>query len=377
MWQNQAGRISKPDSTCIERVESMRSGGAKVRCAHSRWVVVVNDARGDSVMPWLAKPGSNGIVRQPNLTRRDIWVNLLLYPGHTLTTAAAPVIVAVGLALHNHVFAPVPALVGFLGSWLIHVGGVFTDNYQLLRKFPHLQEHPELVQAVENGSLRLSHLRGAIIVCFGTALLAAPYLLHIGGILVLIFGIIGILASISYAGGICPYAKRGFADLLFFLMFGIVAVVATYYIQIASVRGITSFYSISPDAFPRAVFVIGLPIGALVTNVLIIDDIRDHEFDAVKGWRTGAVRYGVEWSRAEFTALMVFAYLAPLCFWLALGYDAWVLLPLLTVPWAFTTVHAIRTLEQPTDLLPMTPKMAQLSLIYPLLLATGIAVSNG
>jgi hypothetical protein len=59
-----------------------------------------------------------------------------------------------------HILAPVPVLVGFLGSWLVHVGGVFTDSYELLRNFPHLQEHPELVQAVENGSLRLSDLRG-------------------------------------------------------------------------------------------------------------------------------------------------------------------------------------------------------------------------
>ena len=76
-----------------------------------------------------------------SLSRRDIWVQLLLYPGHTLPTAAAPVVVAVGLAIHDRVFAFVPALVAFLGSWCIHVGGVFTDNYELLRRHPDLPEH--------------------------------------------------------------------------------------------------------------------------------------------------------------------------------------------------------------------------------------------
>ena len=355
----------------------MGSGGAKPRCGCSQSIVpVIHMAHGDATLTELPVHAANRNTAQGNQSRRNIWVNLLLYPSHTLPTAAAPVIVAVGLALRSHVFSPVPVLIGFIGSWLIHVGGVFTDNYELLRKFPRLQEHPELVEAVENGSLRLSRLRTAIFVCFGLALLTAPYLLHIGGVLVLIFGIIGISASVGYAGGICPYAKHGLADLLFFLMFGIVAVVATYYIQVASVDRLRSFYSILPDAFPWAVFVVGLPIGALATDVLIIDDIRDREFDRVKGWRTGAVRYGIGWSRAEFIALMAFAYFALLVFWLKLGFAPWVLLPLLTLPLAITTGNAVCTLERPKQLLPMTPKMARLTLIYSVLLAIGIAVSG-
>ena len=51
-------------------------------------------------------------------SRREIWTRKLLYPGHTLPTAAAPVIVAVGLAYHDGVFAPVPAVLAFLAGWL-------------------------------------------------------------------------------------------------------------------------------------------------------------------------------------------------------------------------------------------------------------------
>jgi len=84
------------------------------------------------------------MARLPLLYRREIWVDLLLYPGHTLPTAAAPVVVAAGLAVHDHVFAPVPLTLAFLGSWFIHIGGVLTDNYELLRGHPHVPEHPEL-----------------------------------------------------------------------------------------------------------------------------------------------------------------------------------------------------------------------------------------
>jgi 1,4-dihydroxy-2-naphthoate octaprenyltransferase len=294
-------------------------------------------------------------------------VQLLLYPGHTLPTAAAPVVVAVGLAIHDRVFAFVPALVAFLGSWFIHVGGVFTDNYELLRRHPDIHEHPELTRAVRDGSLRLSDLRTAILICFGGALLAGLYLLPIGGIPVLVLGALGAAASVAYAGGPIPYAKHGLADVLFFIMFGFVAVVGTYYIQAASL--------LVPQELPIALFVVGLPMAALVTGVLIIDDIRDHEFDAAKGWRTPAVRYGVQWSRAEFTALVAFAYLAPFAVWLGLGFTGWVLLPLLTLPFAYHITRAVRTLARREDLVSLTPRMAGLSLAHSTLLAIGLALS--
>lgn len=309
-------------------------------------------------------------------SRRDLWIHLLLYPGHTLPTAAAPVIVAIGLAIHYHVFAPLPALVGFIGSWLIHVGGVFTDNYELLRQHPHLPEHPELLRGVQNGSFSLRHLKLAIWACFGLALLTAPYLFDVGGIIVLIIGIVGAAASFFYAGSRYAYAKRGWADPIFFVMFGEVAVIATYYIQVASVVGMSSLYSIPPYVLPGIVFVIGVPVGALVTNVLVIDDIRDRDFDRAKGWRTPAVRFGIRWSRAEFTALMTLAYLAPIFFWLSLGYGMWSLLPLLTLPLAYRIAHTVRNCDCPKDLLPMTPQMARLALLYSILLGIALALTR-
>jgi 1,4-dihydroxy-2-naphthoate octaprenyltransferase len=196
------------------------------------------------------------------LSRRELWVGFLLYPGHTLPTAAAPAVVAAGLAVHDRVFAPVPLLVAFLGSWLIHLGGVFADQYELVRRHPELPEHPELLEALREGTLDLRRLRKAIVLCFAAAALTAPYLIHLGG---------------------WRYAPRGLADGVFFAMFGVVAVAGAYFIQ--------------AQAFAANAFVVGVPVGALVTNVLIIDDIRDRAFDAAKGWRTPAVRFGIGWSR--------------------------------------------------------------------------------
>lgn len=298
----------------------------------------------------------------------------MLYPGHTLPTALAPALVGVGLAIHDHVFAFLPALLGFFASWLIHVGGVFTDNYVLLTKTPYVQEHPELTEALQDGTLTRSRLRSAIAACFIIALLTGPYLLHTAGFLVVAFGILGIVSSWAYAGEPLAYARLGLADPIFFLMFGVVAVTGIYYVQAAPHYLSPANWYFVPSALPLNAFVAGLPVGALVTNVLLIDDIRDHKPDRDKGWRTGAVRFGVRWNRAEIVGLTAFAYLVPFWLWLGRGFGPWILLPLLTLPQAIKVARIVWSSDRFEDLFPMTTKGSFLSLWYGALLAIGIAL---
>ena len=311
----------------------------------------------------------------PSPSLRSIWIDLLLYPTHSLPTAVAPVLVGAGLGIRDGIFAPLPVLVGFLGSWLIHVAGVFADNHELLREHPGIREHPELDRAIADGTLRLSTLRAAIGVCLLLAAAAAPWLHAIGGAPVLAFGAIGIAASLSYNVGPWAYVRRGWADPIFFLMFGVVAVAATYYIQAAAVRGATAPWALL-GSLPRPVWVVGLPAGALVTSVMLVDDLRDHEFDRAKGWRTGAVRWGPGFVRAEIAVLVAFAYAAPVAFWLFLGLGPWTLLPLASLPLAWTTARGVTTPRERAALVPMTPKVARLAVVHSALLAAGLSLSG-
>ena len=313
-------------------------------------------------------------MREVQVTsRRDLWVHMLLYPGHTLPTAAAPALVAVGLAFRHEVFAAVPALLAFLAGWFIQLGGVLTDNYENLVKHPNDREHPHLVRALRDGVLTLSGLRTAIVGCYGIALLAGAWLLHYAGLPVLVIGLLSIGASWVYSAGPFAFGEHGLADPLFFAFFGIVSVAGCYYVQAASAYGQPAFWQAVPEAFSFAAFALSLPIGALITNILIIDDIRDREFDVVKGKRTVAVRAGMASSRAEFVVLLALSYLAPFWFWLELRFGASILLPLLTLPYALSTVRGVLTLERFEDLVPMTPKAARLLLAYAVFLAIGAA----
>lgn len=311
--------------------------------------------------------------RPPEWTRRELWVRKLLYPGHTLPTAAAPLAVAAGLATHDGVFSAANVLGALLAGWLIQLGGVLTDNYQNLRNEPEDREHPELVRAVKSGTLTLPGLRAATLACYAAALGVGFWLLQRAGLGVLLIGLASIGASWAYSAGPFPIGRHGLADPLFFLFFGVVSVAGGYYVQAAAALGASAGSGLLPEALPLAALALGLPVGALTTNILIIDDIRDREFDAAKGKRTIAVRFGAPWSRAELAALLAFAYLALPAFWLGLGFSVWVLLPWLTLPFAASMARDVFTRERYQDLLPTTPKAGRLLLAYSILL--GIAVS--
>jgi 1,4-dihydroxy-2-naphthoate polyprenyltransferase len=310
-------------------------------------------------------------------SRRDVWVRKLLYPGHTLPTAAAPMLIAAGLAFHDGTFAAGPALLALLAGWLVQLGGVLTDNYENLVQQPEDREHPELVQALARGTLTLAELKGAILACYGLALLAGAWLACIAGPFVVAIGLLSIAASWMYSAGPLPIGRVGLADPLFFLFFGIVSVAGAYYVQAAPAHGDVLGAWFVPQALPPLAFVLGIPIGALTTNILIIDDIRDREFDAVKGKDTVAVRFGIRWSRAEFAVLLALAFLVPPALWLETDFGDGILLPLLMLPSAIRLGRSVMTLDRHEDLVPVTPRAGRLLLAYAVLLAIGVALGSG
>jgi 1,4-dihydroxy-2-naphthoate octaprenyltransferase len=313
--------------------------------------------------------------RSLDWTTREIWVRQLLYPAHTLPTAAAPALVAGALALHDGVFNAPALIAAFLAGWLVQLGGVIVDNYVNLARQPDDREHPELARAVRSGRLSLASLAGASAACYAIALLAGIYLVALAGPGVVVIGLASFAASWAYSAGPYPIGKAGFADPLFFVFFGIVSVAGCYYVQAAPHLASSSSALFVPGAFPLSAIALGIPVGALTTNILVIDDIRDRTFDRVKGKRTIAVRFGAPWSRRELTALLLVAYAA--LFWLAwgIGLGTPVLLPLATLPYAAWVARNVHKLDRYEDLIPVTPEAGRLLLAFSTLLAAGIVWS--
>ncbi|MFO1184963.1 MAG: UbiA family prenyltransferase [Bauldia sp.] len=302
-----------------------------------------------------------------------LWLRLLLYPGHTFPTAAAPVVVATGLALHDGVFQAAPVLLAFLCSWLIHTAGVLVDNYVLLSRHPDLGEHPELLAGLADGSLTLGQIRLAIGICLGLVALPAPYLIVHVGLPAAALGAIGLAASFGYSLTRFALTRTGWADVAFFVMFGVVAVAGSYYASAAFSAPPGFGWVFAPAAFAPLSLVVGLPVGSLIASILLIDDLRDIAFDRRKGWKTRPVTAGVRATEIEFAALVGFAYLAPALLILMAGFSAWTMLVWLTLPDAISIGRAVLG-GNAEAMRPLSGRAARLSLDFAVLLAIGLAV---
>lgn len=309
-------------------------------------------------------------------TRHDVWVRMLLYPRHTLPTAAAPVAVATGLAVADGVAAAGPAAAAFVAGWLVQLGGVFADNYNNLRRNPDDREHPAFVRALEAGVITLRTLRRAVWATYLAAVVVGLYLVWVGGVPALIIGLVSILAGLAYSSDPFPLGDRALGDPLFFVFFGVVSVTGTYYAQAASVLGPSFPIVPPPGTLPAAAFVVSLPVAALTTNILVIDNIRDRKFDAEKNEITLAVLLGDTWSRVEYLALLALAYAVPaVMVWAGAG--PWVLLPFLTLPYGLIVAGRVWARRSHEELIPMTPQAGQVVLAYSILFGLGLALGGG
>jgi len=122
---------------------------------------------------------------------------------------------------------------------------------------------------------------------------------------------------------------------------------------------------------PLAVVAAGVPVGAITAAILVVDNVRDLEFDREKADLTLAVVIGERWSRVEFDALLALAYLMPpvLSLWTDLG--PWVLLPLLSLPYAAVVRRQWARAHTYSELLPMSPRTGRFLVLYSVLLAVG------
>ena len=161
----------------------------------------------------------------------------------------------------------------------------------------------------------------------------------------------------AYTGGPFPLGYHGLGDVTVFVFFGLVAVCGTYYVQVL-------------DLSARVVAA-SLPIAALATAVLVVNNVRDLETDSRAGKRTLAVRLGRRATRLEYAALLALAYAVPPALVAAAAAPAAVLLPLLTLPVSIWNARAVfRSTEGPL-LNAALKRTARLELAYALLFAAG------
>lgn len=275
----------------------------------------------------------------------------------TLPAAISPVIVGAALAWADQSFVLLPALAALLGALLLQIGSNLANDYFDAINGADTPDRIGPVRVTSAGLISHAAMRVGMIIVFGLAALIGLYLIWVGGWPILAIGIASILAALAYTGGPKPFGYMGLGDLAVFLFFGPVAVCGTYFVQAYTVTLASLLASVS--------------MGALITAILVVNNLRDIESDRVAGKYTLAVRIGAQGTRIEYLILLILAYAMPIALAIILS-TPWVLAPFLTLPRAFILYNIINTATDGPTLNKTLAGTAQLSLFFALTLSVGL-----
>lgn len=303
-------------------------------------------------------------------SRARAWV-MAMRP-HVKPAGASPVVVGTALALHDGVFALWPALAALLGALLIQTGTDLANDYYDFAKGVDTDDSAGYVRVSQSGLIPARQVLLAALGCFGAAFLIGIYLVAVGGVPIVVVGLASIVSGLAYSGGPYPIGYHGLGDFFTFVFFGLVAVTGTYYVQASSLVAGAFPTWIPPGTITLEVIVASLPMAGLVTNILVVNNIRDIEDDARAGKRTLAVVLGYRGSRIEYTLLVSLAYAVPLWFLSEPDFGPVVLLPYLSLPLAALTTRRVWRGTETAELNPVLERTGQLVFAYALLFAGGI-----
>jgi len=279
----------------------------------------------------------------------------------TLSAAVVPVLVGTACAAASGGVRWGPAAAAFAGALLLQIGANFANDVFDFEKGADTEERLGPTRAVQAGLLSPRAMRSGMWVVFAAALAVGLYLTSVAGIAILVIGIASILSAIAYTGGPYPLGYHGLGDVFVFVFFGLVAVCGTAFVQLGSVP-------------PLAVWA-SLPIGALATAILVVNNLRDIETDRRAGKRTLAVRFGERGALVEYALLLVLAYAVPIGLALGAALRPLVILPIATLPMAVSLFLAVKR-ERGRALNPLLARTAKLLLVFGALFTAGIALGR-
>jgi len=290
-------------------------------------------------------------------TKFQSWI--LASRPRTLPAALVPVMVGSALAIYQGIFFPAYSIIALLCSILIQIGTNFTNDLYDHLKGSDTKERKGPLRVLASGLISVKEMEWGIFLVFFTAFLLGLYLVYSVGLVILWIGILSILAGLAYTAGPFPLAYNGLGDLFVFIFFGIVGTVGTYYLH--------------AQQFTTLAFLISLPVGALITNILIVNNYRDIEEDKTAGKNTLAVLLGREFSRYEYVFFILISFFIPFLLHFKYDFNIWIFLPYITLPIAITLVKMIYALTG-TQLNKTLELSAKFSAIYGLLLSIGIVL---
>ena len=246
----------------------------------------------------------------------------------TLTGAVTPVLIGTALAAMDGHFHWLPALICCLFASLMQIAANFINDLFDFQKGTDRKDRLGPPRAcaegwITPGAMKLGIGCALLLSCLaGLALLFTVWgqLPH-GGWELVALGVVCILFAFLYT---TLLSYLGWGDVLVLVFFGFVPVCGTYYVQA---------YTLNMD-----VLVLSLVSGLAIDTLLMVNNYRDREQDAVSGKCTLVVRYGRKFGENMYLGLGIAATL--LCLWFV-NTGRLTLIEFIWAPCVYLCMHAL------------------------------------
>jgi 1,4-dihydroxy-2-naphthoate octaprenyltransferase len=278
----------------------------------------------------------------------------------SFTISLAPVLAGTSLAtLDGYPLDLTLAAVALLACVLIHVGTNLQNDVGDFRRGADLIGRVGPPRVTTQGWLPASQVQAAASLSFALAFVPGAYVAAHGGWPIVAIGVVSVAAGAIYTAGPRPVAYSGWGEAFVVVFFGLVAVGGMYYVHTRTLSA--------------SALVAGAALGLLAAAVLVVNNLRDIDSDRRIGKNTLAVRLGRRATAWEYAALMhaPFALSVVLAF---AGEQAWLLAPLLLLPWATTLAQRVAREPAGAGLNAVLGATAKLGLAFALLLSLGAAL---
>jgi 1,4-dihydroxy-2-naphthoate polyprenyltransferase len=274
----------------------------------------------------------------------------------TLPAAVVPVAVGTGVALGSGHAVWWRALLALFVALALQVGVNYANDYSDgIRGTDENRVGP--LRLVGSGSKKPKQVLAAAGLCFGAAAVAGLVLAAVSSWWMILVGAFAILAGWFYTGGSRPYGYRALGEISVFVFFGLVAVVGTTYVQL--------------ESLPWVAWAAAVPCGLLACAMLVVNNIRDIDTDAMTGKRTLAVVLGDTLARILYSLCLAL----PFTIVLGIAIDRpWALLALLAAPLTIKPSRQVLEGAQGPTLIAVLGETGRLQIIFGALLTLGLSL---
>jgi 1,4-dihydroxy-2-naphthoate octaprenyltransferase len=249
------------------------------------------------------------------------------------------------------------------GSLLVQSGTNLIDEYADHRhgEAQHKVQAPYKVIAL--GLLTPQAVRRGALACFGLAALIGVYLVTRTGWPLALVCLASVGVAYGYSAGPWPLGNLGLGEPLVFVFMGPVMVLASFYVQVQTLSWLAAWLS--------------LPVGCLVTAILVVNNLRDAEEDRHNGKVTLVTLWGRQPVIWLFCLLLLVAF-GSLVVLAVSGLGPWWIwfIPFVVLPQAWTVANLVRRETTRAVLHQALRGTAQLHLRFGLLLALALSMRS-